>query len=124
MTKKKTMEATGFIDILAKEGTALGLPIRQACDGRHCFALVTLEQRKMRRARQHSEKWVRENLLWLAIPMDRRDLLDAVCRHHLGHDQEFKATYSPGFPLGVLEAVEAVPQPVGMFDAQIPLEMS
>ena len=103
------MEAIGFPDILSKEGSVLGLPIARSCDGRHCFALVTEAQRKDRRSRKRSEKWERENLLWIAIPDDNKELRHTVCRAHL-ESGPFIAVYQEGFPLPVLESFEAIPK--------------
>ena len=104
------MEAIGFPDILAYEGHVLNRPIAQSCSGRHCFALVTETQRKDRRCRNRSEKWERENLLWIAIPEGDRELRRIVCQAHLEHGP-FKAVYTDAFPLPVLESFQALNPP-------------
>lgn len=101
------MEATGYPDILAKEGTVLGLPIARSCDGRHCFALVTEAQRKERRSKKRGEKWERENLLWIAVPEENKELRTLVCHAHLEFGP-FKAVYQDAFPLPVLESFAPV----------------
>jgi hypothetical protein len=106
-----TMEARGFIDILAREGFVLGRPGGQVCEGRHCFAVVTPEQRKATKGRKRSEKWERENLLWLAMPPERPDLRAALRAAHLGPDHQVRVSYAPAFPLGVVEAIEPLAAP-------------